>query len=82
MGNAAGRKRRQIIAKALAHSTHAFLLKRNIGIGMKGLDLGCGTGAITLYLKEMVGAEGKMMGIDMDATSIKIAIEKAEQKKH
>ena len=68
--SAAGRKRQQVLAKALADSTWAFLNKINFRNGMQGLDLGCGTGEVTRILSTLIGT-GKMTGIDMNATSIK-----------
>ena len=46
---------------------------------MQGLDLGCGTGETTSQLKALIGAEGKMTGIDSNSIDIKIAKEKAIQ---
>ena len=79
--NAAGRQRRKILTQILAPSTDAFLQKNNFKNGMKGLDLGCGTGEVTIQLAALVGPEGKMTGMDIDATNIKIAQEKAALQK-
>ena len=37
------------------------------------LDLGCGTGELSAYLAELVGPEGKVIGIDPDEQRIKVA---------
>ena len=39
------------------------------------LDLGCGTGAVTAYLAELVGQEGKVLGVDPDKQRLKVAQE-------
>ena len=37
------------------------------------LDLGCGTGELSAYLAELVGPEGKVIGVDPDEQRIKVA---------
>lgn len=78
IGNAARRKRQQIMSKNLSPSTEAFVRDASIRPGMNGLDLGCGTGETTLLLKSMV-ANGKMIGIDSRRTQISIAKDKAQR---
>ncbi len=75
--HAAGRKRDELLAKTLATSTQQFLQNFRFENGMLGLDLGCGMGDITLQLRSLVGQEGKMIGLDADATNVNIAKEKA-----
>ncbi len=79
-GKAAGRKREVILSEALEASTQAFLQKIPFKNGMQGLDLGCGTGEVTIHLKALVGAKGEMTGLDLDTTRINIAKDKAVQK--
>lgn len=44
--------------------------------GSNVLDLGCGTGFLTKTLADLVGPEGKVVGIDPDQERLKIAREK------
>ena len=37
------------------------------------LDLGCGTGELSTYLAELVGSEGKVIGVDTDKERIQLA---------
>ena len=37
------------------------------------LDLGCGTGELSAYLAELVGADGKVIGVDADKERIQLA---------
>ena len=39
------------------------------------LDLGCGTGELSAYLAELVGRQGKVLGVDPDIDRIKVAQE-------
>jgi ubiquinone/menaquinone biosynthesis C-methylase UbiE len=43
------------------------------------LDVGCGGGDVTLELAHLVGAEGKVVGIDMDAIKLEFAQQEANQ---
>ena len=44
--------------------------------GSKVLDLGCGTGFLTKTLADLVGPEGRVVGIDPDLERLKVAREK------
>ena len=39
------------------------------------LDLGCGTGELSVYLTELVGQDGKVVAVDRDVDRIKVAQE-------
>ena len=42
-------------------------------VGGAILDLGCGTGELSAYLAELVGPEGKVIGVDPDKERIQLA---------
>lgn len=42
--------------------------------GIKALDLGCGTGRDTYLLSSLVGEDGQVVGIDMTAEQLEVAI--------
>lgn len=46
--------------------TRDALQKASIKKGMKGLDVGCGSGSVTRLIADMVGAEGAVTGMDVD----------------
>ena len=46
------------------------------------LDLGCGTGELSSYLAELVGAEGKVTGVDPDKERIQLARQSHKQVKN
>ncbi|CAH3106974.1 unnamed protein product [Porites lobata] len=48
-------------------------------IGDVILDLGCGTGELSAYLAELVGPEGKVIGVDPDKERIQLAKETHNQ---
>ena len=53
-----------------------FIGKLGIFQGSNVLDMGCGTGCLTKYIADTVGADGQVVGVDPDAARIKIAKEK------
>jgi ubiquinone/menaquinone biosynthesis C-methylase UbiE len=62
-----------------ADATRRALRGAGIGTGMRILDLGCGSGDVTRLAAELVGASGSVLGIDMDAESVRAASERAQR---
>lgn len=79
-GGKEGGARLDILAQALAPTTRGLLQRLEIGAGMACLDLGCGNGEVTMEMARMVGPEGTALGIDMDATLVRLAGEEAERR--
>jgi SAM-dependent methyltransferase len=59
--------------------TERMLVDAGIGPGMNVLDVGCGSGDVSLLLAKLVGNEGHVTGIDKDWPSLEIARERAEK---
>ncbi len=57
--------------------TERMLIDAGIGPGMNVLDVGCGSGDVSLLLAKLVGNEGHVTGIDMDGPSLEIARDRA-----
>jgi len=68
-------------ARFLRPLTERFLKKAGIAPGMTVLDVGSGVGDVAFLLAELVGREGEVVGVDMDATALEKAKKRAEQLK-
>jgi SAM-dependent methyltransferase len=68
-------------ANFLRPLTHRFFTKAGIAPGMKVLDVGSGVGDVAFLLAALVGPDGMVVGVDMDATALEKARTRAEQLK-
>ena len=75
-GGHPGRERLRVLARALREPTCALLDRVGIPAGARCLDVGCGAGDVTLELAARAGAEGHVVGIDID--DYKLAAARAE----
>ena len=53
--------------------TRQFLQAAGINRGMKVLDLGSGAGDVAMLLADLVGPEGEVVGVDMNADILETA---------
>jgi ubiquinone/menaquinone biosynthesis C-methylase UbiE len=77
-GGTPGRERLRVLSRVMQPTTMALLQRAGIRRGMACLDVGCGSGDVTFDLADMVGADGKVVGIDMDETKVRLAREQSE----
>jgi len=56
----------------------ALLADAAVGAGNVCIDLGCGAGHVSRYLGEVVGPEGRVLGIDLDSVQLEAAREDCE----
>ena len=54
-------------------STTTLFERLGIGDGMVCLDVGCGGGDVTLELARRVGPRGRVVGADIDETTLALA---------
>jgi 2-polyprenyl-3-methyl-5-hydroxy-6-metoxy-1,4-benzoquinol methylase len=57
--------------------TERLLRSAEIGAGMRVLDLGCGTGDVSILAAELVGPSGSVVGIDRNPQVIDLASQRA-----
>jgi SAM-dependent methyltransferase len=78
MGNTSEEADRLGIQAAL-YDRHTEYLLRTAGLreGMRVLDIGCGTGEVSLAAARVVGSSGRVLGVDMDPGVLERARENA-----
>ncbi len=63
-------------------SSEAFIIKNNcVSLGMKILDIGCGTGVMSCWLAKQVGPEGLIVAIDNNQNQLTASKVKAKVQK-
>lgn len=82
-GGIEGKNRLDVLARTLWHTTEAALRRAGVAPGMACLDLGCGSGSVSIELARLVGPKGRVIGVDYDAVKVELAREaSAEQRLH
>jgi SAM-dependent methyltransferase len=72
-------RRLRIQAQLLNPSTQRMLVDAGIGPGMRVLDVGSGTGDVALLIAELVGAQGEVVGVDINPTMVETARRRARE---
>ena len=78
-GGEEGAKRLRILAEATWPTTRTLLLRAGLGAGMRCLDVGCGSGEVTLELARLVGPRAEVIGVDADPSILEHARVAAER---
>jgi ubiquinone/menaquinone biosynthesis C-methylase UbiE len=79
-GGREGYDRLQILARARWPDTADLLARVGVRPGMRCLDLGCGGGEVTFEIARLVGAEGRVTGVDIDEVKLSLGRESATQR--
>ena len=79
-GGHQGADRLKVLTDATWRTTEPFLHEAGLRSGVHCLDLGCGSGEITKRMVPLVGANGKVAGVDFDQKIIEIARAEAAAK--
>ena len=72
-GGVDGKRRLNLLAEIMRPTTLALLDRVGVGDGLHCLDLGCGGGHVAIDMARRVGAAGRVVGVDFDATVIELA---------
>jgi SAM-dependent methyltransferase len=81
-GGEAGAERLRVLSAAMRPATLALLSRAGVGPGMQALDLGCGSGEVTMELARAVGRRGRVVGVELDADVLAHARRRAEAAGH
>jgi ubiquinone/menaquinone biosynthesis C-methylase UbiE len=75
-------RRLTLQAAILKPITKRLLLEMGLQPGMRVLDIGCGSGDVSLLLAEMVGPTGSVVGIDRSPAALTFARDRARAAGH
>jgi 2-polyprenyl-3-methyl-5-hydroxy-6-metoxy-1,4-benzoquinol methylase len=68
-GGRAGAERLRLLNRVKWPTTEPLLMAAGLRAGMSCLDVGCGSGDVTLKMATLVGAEGSVVGVDRDQSN-------------
>jgi ubiquinone/menaquinone biosynthesis C-methylase UbiE len=78
LGHSDAELRRLMLQAALLKPiTRRLLLEAGLQPGMRVLDIGCGSGDVSLLVAEMVGPTGSVVGIDRSPAAVTLARDRA-----
>ena len=78
-GGRAGAERLRLLNRVKWPTTESLLKAAGLRAGMSCLDVGCGSGDVTLKIAALVGAEANVVGVDRDQTILRFARQEAER---
>src|SRR5918997_967091 len=78
-GGRAGAERLRLLNRVKWPTTQPLLRAAGLRAGMSCLDVGRGSGDVTLKMAALVGAEGNVVGVDRDQTVLQLARQEAER---
>src|SRR5215207_4252926 len=78
-GGVEGRARLSVLARVMRETTVALLTRLGVGEGLNCLDAGCGGGDVTLELARRVAPGGRVVGVDIDETTLELARREAAE---
>lgn len=67
------------MADLVGGMTERWLIEAGIAPGMRVLDVGCGRGDVSLLVARLVGAEGDVVGVDLDPGGLAVARKRAAE---
>lgn len=74
-----GAARLAVLGRVKWAGTIGLLRRLGLGTGMHCLDVGCGSGSVTLAMARMVGPTGHVVGFDRNKTVLRWAVDAAKR---
>lgn len=74
-----GAARLAVLGRVKWAATMALLRRLGVSNGMQCLDVGCGSGSVTLAMARMVGPSGRVVGFDHNKTVLRWALDAAKR---
>ena len=79
-GGDQGAERLKLLTRVMWPTTRRLLRRAGLRPGMRCLDAGCGTGAVTLQMARRVGPAGQAVGTDRDERCVELARQEAKRR--
>jgi SAM-dependent methyltransferase len=76
------RRRLSLQASVINPLTDSFLRRAGISAGMRVLEFGCGVGEVSLIAARLVGPQGSVHSLDIDAVALDIARDRIQSAGH
>ncbi|MBH1989719.1 MAG: methyltransferase domain-containing protein [Alphaproteobacteria bacterium] len=74
-----GAKALDLQQELIAQGSYNLLQKAGLKAGMVVYDVGCGSGAMTVYLAQQVGSKGRVYAIDVSEEQLDVAKQKVKE---
>ncbi|MBV8949655.1 MAG: class I SAM-dependent methyltransferase, partial [Actinobacteria bacterium] len=74
-----GAARLAVLGRVKWSATMGLLRRLGVGTGMQCLDVGCGSGSVSLAMARMVGPTGRVVGFDHNKTVLRWAVDAAKR---
>lgn len=78
-GGDKGAARLRILGRVMWPTTRRLLKQAGLKSGMRCLDVGCGSGEVSLRMARLVGSQGEVVGIDLDRRALDLAAHRAKR---
>ncbi|HEU4999506.1 MAG TPA: methyltransferase domain-containing protein [Lapillicoccus sp.] len=78
-GGRPGFERLRVLSRVWGESTESLLRSVGVGPGQRCLDVGCGAGAVTLFLATLVGPTGAVVGVDPDEVQLDLVRQECQR---
>ncbi len=74
-----GAKALDLQQEIIAQGSYNLLQKAGLKAGMVAYDVGCGSGAMTVYLAQQVGSNGRVYAVDVSEEQLNVARQKVKE---
>ena len=78
-GGDQGAARLRVLGRVMWPTTKQLLKRAGLKRGMRCLDVGCGSGEVSLRMARLVGSEGEVVGVDLDQRALELATLRARR---
>src|SRR5687767_2328951 len=78
-GGDQGAARLRVLGRVMWPTTRQLIKRAGLKRGMRCLDVGCGSGEVSLRMARLVGSDGEVVGVDLDQRALELAALRARR---